>query len=186
MKKTLLTAVIATGLSIFAFGANASSSGKSTISLGYAQSSANANGIKVFKSDGTEWNTKQHGLNLKYRYELDDHFGVVGSLTYTLNRFENDHAGNVTKFKSDSYSLLAGPSYRFNDYISAYGMIGAAHNKIKIQGDSEFDISKTSLAYGAGLQFNPIENIAVDASYQYSKFNDIKVGTWVLGIGYSF
>ncbi|WP_016674751.1 Ail/Lom family outer membrane beta-barrel protein, partial [Yersinia pestis] len=43
-----------------------------------------------------------------------------------------------------------------------------------------------SLAYGVGMQFNPLNNIAIDASYEYTKLKDANIGTWVLGIGYRF
>ncbi|EOW5147519.1 Ail/Lom family outer membrane beta-barrel protein, partial [Escherichia coli] len=46
--------------------------------------------------------------------------------------------------------------------------------------------SKTSVVYGAGIQFNPVPNWVVDASYEYTKLGDVKVGTWMTGIGYRF
>lgn len=42
------------------------------------------------------------------------------------------------------------------------------------------------MAYGVGVQFNPLPNIAIDASYEHTKLSDIKVGTWMLGVGYRF
>ena len=89
------------------------------------------------------------------------------------------------------YSLVAGPAYRFNEYISAYGVLGLAHGtdsgSASYGGSSiSVDDSKTSVAYGAGLQFNVTPNIAIDAHYEYSKLGDFKIGTWILGAGYRF
>ncbi|MDX7998069.1 attachment protein [Xenorhabdus sp. Reich] len=186
MKKTLLTTAIAAGLSILTFSANASNSGKSTISLGYAQSNASAKGgIEIYHND-MKIDAKQYGLNLKYRYEFNERFGVIGSLTYTQYVHEYDFFGSTSKFRWKNTSLMAGPTYRFNDYISAYGMIGAIHSKAGFSFAEDQSLKKTSLSYGAGLQFNPTPNWAIDASYSYAKLKSVKLGTWVLGIGYRF
>ncbi|NDK97989.1 Ail/Lom family outer membrane beta-barrel protein [Photorhabdus bodei] len=177
MKRALVASVVAAGLSVFAFAANA---GESTISGGYAQSH-----IK-FKDHKIDDHPK--GLNLKYRYELDNNWGVISSFTYTYLGYEfYDRGRKVGKADIDYYSLMAGPTYRFNDYVSAYGMVGAARGKIKASNfvDSE-SYSKTSIGYGLGLQFNPMPNWTIDTSYEYSKLNDIKIGTWVVGVGYRF
>ncbi|WP_235977756.1 Ail/Lom family outer membrane beta-barrel protein [Proteus mirabilis] len=42
------------------------------------------------------------------------------------------------------------------------------------------------MAYGLGVQVNPITNLAIDVSYEYSKLYDIDFTTWVVGIGYRF
>ncbi|MBS9440785.1 Ail/Lom family outer membrane beta-barrel protein [Photorhabdus heterorhabditis] len=178
MKKTLVASVVAVSLSVFAFAANA---GESTISGGYAQSHVK------FNSDKLDDNPK--GFNLKYRYELDNNFGVISSFTYTHKSLEE----NPVKFDVDYYSLMAGPAYRFNEYVSVYGMVGAAHGKAKVSllGVSA-EKSKTSISYGLGLQFNPMPNWTIDTSYEYSKLGgfadlgDLKVGTWVVGVGYRF
>ncbi|WP_036768099.1 Ail/Lom family outer membrane beta-barrel protein [Photorhabdus australis] len=172
MKKTLVASVVAVGLSVFAFAANA---GESTISGGYAQGHV--------KYDGNKPNKDPKGFNIKYRYELDDHFGVISSATYTGYDFKYGDK-KLTKLDMDYYSLMAGPTYRFNEYVSVYGLVGAARGKVK--GPNDYSESKTSVGYGAGLQFNPMPNLAIDASYEYSKLGDLKVGTWVVGVGYRF
>ncbi|CAQ84139.1 MULTISPECIES: Ail/Lom family outer membrane beta-barrel protein [Photorhabdus] len=176
MKKTLVASVVAVGLSVFAFTANA---GESTISGGYAQGHV--------KYDGNKSNKDTKGFNLKYRYELDDHFSVIGSATYTGYDFKYGDP-KPTKLDMDYYSLMAGPSYRFNEYVSVYGLVGAAHvhGKEDVFASGSRKKEKTSVSYGAGLQFNPIPNLAIDASYEYSKLGDLKVGTWVVGVGYRF
>ncbi|WP_445493414.1 Ail/Lom family outer membrane beta-barrel protein [Photorhabdus sp. SF281] len=180
MKRTLVASVVAVGLSVFAFAANAS--GESTISGGYAQSHAKFNGEK------TDDNPK--GFNLKYRYELDNNLGVISSLTYTYLGYDYYRGGRkVAESDMDYFSLMAGPTYRFNEYVSVYGMVGAAHGKVKnsdyvdsISGSK----SKTSVSYGLGLQFDPMPNWTIDTSYEYSKLDELKIGTWVVGVGYRF
>ncbi|AKH65132.1 MULTISPECIES: Ail/Lom family outer membrane beta-barrel protein [Photorhabdus] len=184
MKRALVASVVAVGLSVFAFAANAS--GESTISGGYAQSHTKFDD----KDAESLFGGNSKGFNLKYRYELDSNFGVIGSFTYThLN--SDAHVGGikVAKLDLDYYSLMAGPTYRFNEYVSVYGMVGAAHGKVKVsdfitpQSGSE---SKTSVGYGLGLQFNPMPNWTIDTSYEYSKLDELKIGTWVVGVGYRF
>ncbi|WP_446471292.1 Ail/Lom family outer membrane beta-barrel protein [Xenorhabdus stockiae] len=186
MKKIILTSLVTLGLSVVSAGAYAA--GESTISAGYAQ-----NSIKLY-GEKTEESPK--GLNVKYRYESDDNWGVVGSFVYTYGGYEyRDRGFKVGDSSLSYYSLTAGPSYRINDYVSVYGLIGAAH------GEAEFNymywtnwqfrsgsvsVSETEFAYGAGLQVNPTSNIALDASYEYTKFNEAKVGTWMIGVGYRF
>ncbi|NHB86710.1 Ail/Lom family outer membrane beta-barrel protein [Photorhabdus tasmaniensis] len=180
MKRTLVASVVAVGLSLFAFAANAS--GESTISGGYAQSHA--------KMDGQKIDDNPKGFNLKYRYELDNNFGVISSLTHTY--LGDDHyQGGRKEAESDMdyFSLMAGPTYRFNEYVSVYGMVGAAHGKVKYSdyvGSMSGSKSKTSVSYGLGLQFNPMPNWTIDTSYEYSKLDDLKIGTWVVGVGYRF
>ncbi|MDX7987236.1 autotransporter outer membrane beta-barrel domain-containing protein [Xenorhabdus sp. 12] len=185
MKKTLLTAAIATGVSILSFNVNASNN--HTISLGYAQSSLN-NDAKIYLNK-QKMDNKQHGLNLKYRYEFDNHFGVISSLAYTQNQHTDDNLGHISKYKMSSTSLMAGPAYRFNDFISAYGLLGAVHNKVNFDSsDKEQNSSfkSTSLSYGLGLQFNPTPNWAADVSYSHAKSGELKLGTWAFGVGYRF
>lgn len=51
------------------------------------------------------------------------------------------------------------------------------------------DVRLTSdygFSYGAGLQFNPMENVALDFSYEQSRIRSVDVGTWIAGVGYRF
>lgn len=181
MQKTYLSVLLAGALAL-SFGAQAA--GESTISLGYAQSH-----VKV---DGDSLNENPKGFNLKYRYEIDEHLGFITSFTYTTQSYDY-YLGRYKVGDGDLkyYSLTAGPAYRFNDYISAYGLIGFGHGKSSVNISFpgyyvDQDESKTSVAYGAGLQFNVTPNIALDAHYEYSKLGDFKVGTWTVGAGYRF
>ncbi|MBH5326249.1 outer membrane beta-barrel protein [Salmonella enterica] len=151
-----------------------------TISGGYAQSN--------LKAGGQSADDKPKGVNVKYRYEFNEKWGVASSFTYTGQSYDFYYAGSkVGDADLDYYSLSAGPAYRINDYFSVYGLVGFAHGRITSDvfwhPSSE---SKTSGVYGAGLQFNPFPNWVVDASYEYTKLGDVKVGTWTAGIGYRF
>ncbi|HGJ5877006.1 MAG TPA: Ail/Lom family outer membrane beta-barrel protein [Arsenophonus sp.] len=180
MKKILITSTLA---SIFVFiSANSYAGGESTISLGYAQSHLKVRGEKIDKN--------RKGFNIKYRYEIDNHWGAIVSFAYTHQRY-NFYYGKIKITDADVnyYSLNMGPVYRFNEYISAYGLIGLAHGKAKAKAKAAgypTNDSATRLAYGAGLQFNPVKNVAIDASYEYSRLGGVKGGTWMIGVGYRF
>ncbi|EBP4586282.1 outer membrane beta-barrel protein [Salmonella enterica] len=174
MKKFALIALA--GLVLGSVGTANAADYKNTVSLGYA-----------YTDIGGAISGNASGANVKYNWEhLDSGFGVAGSVTYS----SADVKYNGYKLgKVDYTSFLVGPSYRFNDYLSAYVLLGGARGKAENNwGDSE---SKTSFAYGAGVQLNPVKNIAVNASYEHANFStgydeDIKAGTWVIGVGYSF
>ncbi|OKP03082.1 Ail/Lom family outer membrane beta-barrel protein [Xenorhabdus eapokensis] len=185
MKKTFLISAIVAGLSITSLAANA---GEHTISAGYAQSKINI--------ENNNLKTSLKGFNVKYRYEFNEQFGLISSFTHTgYNTSYDDplgyHGGSL-----DYNSITIGPSYRFNEYISAYALIGAGVGKasntehIRISKYNSIlsfnDDTKTAVAYGAGVQFNPLPNVAIDASYEYTKLDSINLGTWVLGVGYRF
>jgi len=40
--------------------------------------------------------------------------------------------------------------------------------------------------YGGRMQFNPVENVALDVSYEQSRIRNVDVGTWIAGVGYRF
>ncbi|ABG14310.1 MULTISPECIES: attachment invasion locus protein Ail [Yersinia pseudotuberculosis complex] len=179
MNKTLLVSSLIACLSIASV--NVYAEGESSISIGYAQSRVKEDGYKLDKNP--------RGFNLKYRYEFNNDWGVIGSFAQTRRGFEESVDGfKLIDGDFKYYSVTAGPVFRINEYVSLYGLLGAGHGKAKfssIFGQSE-SRSKTSLAYGAGLQFNPHPNFVIDASYEYSKLDDVKVGTWMLGAGYRF
>ncbi|EAA7762217.1 outer membrane beta-barrel protein [Salmonella enterica] len=174
MKKIAVAVLF--GLALGSIGVANAAGYKNTVSIGYAY------------TDLSGWlSGNANGANIKYNWEdLDSGFGAMGSVTYTS---ADIHNYGYKVGDADYTSLLVGPSYRFNDYLSAYVMIGAANGHIKDNwGNSD---NKAAFAYGAGIQLNPIENIAVNASYEHTRFStdadsDVKAGTWVLGVGYSF
>jgi len=164
MKKLLLTSLLMTSV---AFPLLASADNH-TVSLGYAQSK-----VQDFKDI--------KGVNLKYRYEWDSPVSIIGSFTY-MSGDENYNYSDIdeqfdAKTKVKYYSLAAGPAYRVNDYISIYGLIGLNYNKIDYyeswsfygsNGNYSNNENKSSFMYGAGLQINPLSNVAIDIGYEGS------------------
>lgn len=147
-----------------------------TVSLGYSQSK-----VQDFKNI--------RGVNAQYRYEWDLPVSVIGSFTY-MNGDDSgsyyDSAGDFYKNNLDvKYtSLLAGPAYRFNEYISLYGLAGIA--VLKVDGGYEWrnsvgaeepgghetgSVSKKSanFAYAVGFTVNPAENVSVNVGYEGTK-----------------
>ncbi len=169
-----------------------------TVSFGFAHSTVPEGiGIKGI-----------NGINLKYRYEWDSPVSFITSITYmgasknsTENKSDHDYIYD-SSFKY--YSLAAGPAYRFNEFISIYGLVGANLNKIH---DNESTVSHanrsqvdkgdtdsfkhTGFMYGAGIQFNPRQDISLDVGYEGSSVrggDDTRYSTngFNVGIGYRF
>jgi len=169
MKKIACLSALACVLAVSAGSAMA----QSTVSAGYAQS--DLQGVA----------NKANGLNLKYRYENgSDALGWIGSFTYTSkNRTES---GDY--MKGHYYSITGGPAYRLNDWASLYGTVGLGYGKFqsnKPNHDTN-SYSDVGFSYGAGVQFNPIQNVALDVGYEQSRIRSVDVGTWTAGVGYSF
>jgi len=168
---------------------------RQTITLGYAHSK-----VQDLKNI--------NGVNVKYRYEWNSPFSIMGSFTYMGGK--SDYSYLATKDIIDNkvdlkyYSLSAGPAYRINSYVSVYGLVGVNYNKAdystrwlnyesgsyRDMGTSDGSISKTSFMYGAGVQINPIENVAVDIGYEGSSLNDGEkdhaINGFNIGVGYRF
>jgi outer membrane protein X len=145
----------------------------STVTGGYAQS--DAQGVQ----------NKMNGFNLKYRYEDDSSpLGVIGSFTYT----EKDRFEDGTYNKGQYYGVTAGPAFRLNDWASIYGVVGVGYGKFQQSEDQVKTASNSDygFSYGAGMQFNPMENVALDFSYEQSRIRNVDVGTWIAGVGYRF
>ncbi|XTZ37132.1 outer membrane protein OmpX [Salmonella enterica] len=171
MKKIACLSALAALLAVSAGSAVAATS---TVSGGYAQS--DAQGVA----------NKASGFNLKYRWEDDSNpLGVIGSFTYTeKSRTASDGVYN----KAQYYGITAGPAFRINDWASIYGVVGVGYGKFQQTQDvvNHSDTSDYGFSYGAGLQFNPIENVALDFSYEQSRIRSVDVGTWIAGVGYRF
>ena len=170
MKKIACLSALA---AVLAFTAGTSVAATSTVTGGYAQ------------SDAQGQMNKMGGFNLKYRYEQDNNpLGVIGSFTYT----EKDNTSNGTYNKGQYYGITAGPAYRLNDWASIYGVVGVGYGKFQNNNfpNQKSDMSDYGFSYGAGLQFNPMENVALDFSYEQSRIRSVDVGTWIAGVGYRF
>ncbi|MCD3872254.1 Ail/Lom family outer membrane beta-barrel protein [Escherichia coli] len=156
------------------------------------------------------------GINIKYRYEITDHFGVITTFTWTRSMTNSqtfidvqpaDHTRNIknpaasarTDIRASYWSLLAGPSWRFNDYISVYAMAGMGvanvttdlkiNDNLNHGADSFSESSstkKTSLAWAAGAQFNLNESVTLDVAYEGSGSGDWRTSGVTAGIGLKF
>lgn len=172
MKKIACLSAVAA--CVLAVSAGTAFAGQSTVSAGYAQ--GDLQGV-VNKADG---------FNLKYRYEFDNNpLGVVGSFTHV----EKDGSQNGYYKKSQYHSITAGPAFRFNDWASIYGVVGVGYgrniNNAQAGGDKGGN-SDYGFTYGAGMQFNPIQDVALDVGYEQSRIRSVDVGIWSVGVGYRF
>ncbi len=170
MKKIACLSALAAVLAVSAGSAVAATS---TVTGGYAQS--DMQGVM----------NKTNGFNLKYRYEQDNNpLGAIGSFTYTEKDRSEDGAYN----KAQYYGITAGPAYRLNDWASIYGVVGVGYGKFQQAENvvNHSDSSDYGFSYGAGMQFNPIEDVAIDVSYEQSRIRSVDVGTWIAGVGYRF
>ena len=171
MKKIACLSALACVLAVSAGSAMA----QSTVTGGYAQ------------SDYQGVANKANGFNLKYRYEDGSNpLGWIGSFTYT----EKDNTDSGIYNKGQYYGVTGGPAFRLNDWASIYGVVGVGYGKFQ-QTENE-GLNRTAsnsdygFSYGAGLQFNPIQDVALDFSYEQSRIRNVDVGTWIAGVGYRF
>ena len=157
------------------------------ISVGYAQSR-----VEHFKDI--------RGVNLKYRYEAQAPVGLIASFTWQSG--ERDESGSFPdghhwrdNVEVKYWSLMAGPAMRVNDYVSFYALAGVGTVKadmkeyISTPDYSETlsgSKSKSGFGWGAGVQFNPVENMVVDAGYEGSKIDTTKLNGFIVGVGYRF
>ncbi|WP_413731381.1 Ail/Lom family outer membrane beta-barrel protein [Sodalis sp. RH20] len=192
MKKICLAlAACATLGTSFAAAAN-----EHTLSLGYAQS-------KILDS-------RPKGANLKYRYEGESPVGIITSMTFmgsndSYSAFDpkQNYRTGEEKEKFRYLSLAAGPAFRFNEFISIYGLAGVNFNKLdynrkaydktgKVIRESQANYKNTSLMYGAGVQFNPTSNLTLDVGYEGSHFKasdnhkSLAINGFNAGVGYRF
>lgn len=184
MKYSFLSLVILASVGV----SSVAKADSQTISLGYAQSK-----VQDFKNI--------RGVNAKYRYEWNSPVSILGSFTYMSasgNLFDNDSTGSTgydDRVKLKYYSLLVGPAYRINEYVSFYALGGINRSNVDLSQNyrhSDYtytegsSYSKTAFAYGAGVQINPTENIAIDVGYEGSKIEKAKNNGFNVGIGYRF
>ncbi|EMG9443110.1 Ail/Lom family outer membrane beta-barrel protein [Escherichia coli] len=155
------------------------------------------------------------GINIKYRYEITDELGVISSFTWTRSmtnsqnfvdikpassqqKIRNPAASARTDIRANYWSLLAGPSWRFNQYISLYAMAGmgvakvTADLKVKdtINSAGGFSESKrtkkTAPAWAAGAQFNLNDSVTMDVAYEGSGSGDWRTSGVTVGVGLKF
>ncbi|ENR6650228.1 Ail/Lom family outer membrane beta-barrel protein [Salmonella enterica] len=150
-----------------------------------------------------------NGFNVKYRYELTDEWGIISSFTYAQASFDGSYHLNESSdkyytssghIKSRYLNIMAGPTYRFNDYVSLYGMVGVANNRIErsydkndhgyygsaISYDHENnDQRATNASYSVGVQTNPFANVVFDVAYEGSA-GSLRTNGFNVGLGYKF
>ena len=156
------------------------------------------------------------GMSIRYRYEITDEIGVITSFTWVRSmtnaqafidinpgdesrEVKNPAASARTDIRANYWSLLSGPSWRFNEYLSVYAMAGMGVAKVttdlKINdnlnhGADSFSESKstkkTALAWAAGAQFNLNESVAMDVAYESSGSGDWRTSGVIVGIGLKF
>ncbi|KAF6667322.1 Ail/Lom family outer membrane beta-barrel protein [Pantoea sp. EKM101V] len=164
-----------------------------TVSVGYAQSK-----VEDF--------INLRGVNVQYRYEWDSPLSVIGSFSYLkgddsyseLDYFTDGTAEYHQKVEAKYYSLMAGPAYRINDYVSLYGLLGVARTKVDGKDSyrtpygnyaGHYSESKTSFAYGAGVVINPISTLSINIGYEGTRVkysDDFAINGFNIGIGYRF
>lgn len=158
-----------------------------TVSLGYGQS-------KISDSDGLK---DLNGVNAQYRFENQTPWGGVVSASYLTGDKTISEEGGRVKIDAKYFSLLAGPSYRFNEYVSAYALAGFSHvkgeNDERDYDGSYHSIEKgsdTGFAYGVGVSVNPVQNIAINLGYEGTKIKDsgdsLKLNGFNISVGYRF
>ena len=191
MKKLVIATLV---VSTLGFG-TAAQAGQSTITAGYAQSK-----VQDFKNI--------NGVNIKYRYEWDSPISVISSFTYMSG--DKNESYNLYRDVIDNhaevkyYSLSVGPAYRFNQFVSVYGLLGLNYNKVdyksswnnyangsyEYMGEESGNQKKTSFMYGVGFQVNPMENLAVDIGYEGSSLDaggkNRSINGFNIGVGYRF
>ncbi|MDC9589245.1 Ail/Lom family outer membrane beta-barrel protein [Xenorhabdus sp. XENO-10] len=191
MKKTLLATLVVSG---FMCGSVVYADSQ-TVAVGYAQSK-----IQDIKNI--------RGVNLHYRYEWDSPVSIIGSFTYMKDNESgsghNEHGPWKANADLKYYSLMAGPAYRINDYISVYGLLGFAHSKVDVSESGtergrngeiishsvKLDNKSTDFAYGAGVDVNPIPNLSLYAGYEGSSLKGredrLNINGFNIGVGYRF
>lgn len=225
MKKTLLFLI-----PLLFSGAVMAKAGESTLSFGYLNVKSNEVKDQVnllrekARKAGDEMNNhfgksatlsldSYHDLGgafMRYRYEIDDEWGVIGSIAYSTKDYnatakanKNDNKDRIRatgKVSGDYVSLMVGPTYRVNDSVSLYGLIGGAYKKASYESNSqEFrdnklvnsakysnSDNKTQLAYGVGMQVNFWQGATLDVGYERSGSGEWKTDAFTVGLGYKF
>ncbi|GCW32903.1 outer membrane precursor protein Lom [Escherichia coli] len=187
---------------------------RNVVNVNHFNSSAEYENAIARGHDGTA--KSPLGMSIRYRYEITDELGVIASFTWARSmtnaqafidvkpsdpsrEVKNPAASARTDIRANYWSLLSGPSWRFNEYLSVYAMAGMGVAKVttdlKINdnlnhGAGSFSESnstkKTSIAWSVGAQFNFNESVAMDVAYESSGSGDWRTSGVVVGIGLKF
>nr|WP_176488077.1 Ail/Lom family outer membrane beta-barrel protein [Candidatus Regiella insecticola] len=208
MKKIIALSVLA-GLSANAFA----EAGQSTLSVVYVHSDLKYSGSHKFSDEAkaepiTIEKRERHvsGINVKYRYEFTDNWGAIASFTHAqksgpLNNIsfggkdKKATDGASAHYKLQYNSLMIGPTYRVNNWVSVYGTVGVGNGRFNatdyknvpgVKDGYRNSENKYAVAWSAGVQVNPMEQLAVDLSFEQSKPGNVEANNVVLGLGYTF
>ncbi|EOO7359002.1 Ail/Lom family outer membrane beta-barrel protein, partial [Escherichia coli] len=174
---------------------------------GYAQ--VHPGGVPVLSGTGARTGDLK-GINVKYRYEFTDHLGGIASLSYASAKksrttMTGDKAFHYESLRGRYVSLMAGPVWQVSEQLSLYGMAGMAHTRwsdsvqdyrrdevtpgdvrVTTTASDGHSARHLTLAWGAGLQFNPADTVAVDLAYEVAGHGDWRTDAFIVGIGYRF
>ncbi|EGG3071130.1 Ail/Lom family outer membrane beta-barrel protein [Salmonella enterica] len=150
-----------------------------------------------------------NGFNIKYRYEFNDEWGIISSITYAQASFDGNYYLSQAADKHYSYeghiksrylNIMVGPAWRFNDYVSLYGMAGVAGSRTEssysksdhgyygstiLNTHEHRNMSTTDISYGVGIETNPFNNIVLDLAYEGSA-GSLRSSGFNVGLGYKF
>ncbi len=148
--------------------------------------------IKTLKGDVSKAKEDISSINVK-----------VSTLQTDMDSAKQDISTRYTK--TEVFSVMVGPSVRVNEWFSAYAMAGMAYSRVStfsgdyirvtdnkgkthdvLTGSDDGRHSDTSLAWGAGVQFNPTESVAIDIAYEGSGSGDWRTDGFIVGVGYKF
>ncbi len=167
-----------------------------SVTVGYAQSK-----VEDFKNI--------RGVNLQYRYEFDDMVGVMASFNYMKNSelkggkdtgYEQGY--EISRSRNADmkyYSVLVGPTFRLNDYVSLYALGGLAHTKAELNDtwniiniyelESKSSEKSSAFAYGLGVIINPTAALSISLGYEGTETDFGKkysINGFNIGLGYNF
>ncbi|EIX4510403.1 Ail/Lom family outer membrane beta-barrel protein [Escherichia coli] len=181
--------------------------GHGAFSVGYAQ--VHPGGVPALSGTGARTGDLK-GINVKYRYEFTDHLGGIVSLSYasvkkSRTTMTGDKAFHYESLRGRYVSVMAGPVWQVSERVSVYGMAGMAqtrwsdsvqdyrrdevtpgHVRETTTASDGHSARNLTLAWGAGLQFNPAETVAVDIAYEVAGHGDWRTDAFIVGIGYRF
>ncbi|MGF6435668.1 Ail/Lom family outer membrane beta-barrel protein [Kosakonia sp. 1610] len=197
-------------------GNAAATAGDSTLTVNYFQTKSsgmkdvadtassamdawNAAALAAYGKDAVNYSPEGYsnlgGVSVHYRYEITDTLGVISAISWareTAYSTETAPASSAESRVKGSYlAVMAGPSYRINNYVSVYAMAGVADKKLSVNtsgdiGDFHASENQTDLAYGAGAQFNIYKGITLDLAYEASNGGEWKTSGISAGLGYKF
>jgi len=133
-----------------------------TFSLGLAESAPESRSVHL------------HGGNVKYNYlfQQSGSPGVTVSTSYTRN-------GQLKLL-----TPAVGPSWKFNDYFTVYGLLGPAVGSAVL---AESGKRQYGIVSGMGVMLSqPASPLRLDVSYERSSVRDTSVNSFIFGVGYSF